>query len=455
MALSDLIPDPNAPTVPFTSLMPGMSQPSSTPQLSSPGLKDLTPRQQQEQGLQNRISSYENPQKPQGFWQNVRHIAATIGNVAGDIVAPSTLALIPGTQLNRGIQHGQNVRELAGLQGQDTAEATAASENALRGAQTAGMQQEQAQEPETAAAGIAFKQAQAEALIHPQPKSDFELWHQQNPNGTAEDFQKLQSKPLSQDEADKRNAVWDTVADKYHLPKGQFSAGMSTADATALATAMNQVVGRDQGGAKITIQQQVANNAGQRTRDANTEKEYMAASKDLGGQFAKATAQSQALDQAIQEVNSGAMGQAVGTVKSLVGLAGGQGSGVRVTQAELNAITNARGIKGSFEGFISGLEGKGKMAPEQVAQLNQLLGDVQAKIQEKMQLQDKYLDQLSKANDTGSIRDIQSAYRKEFSGSGTPSQSGGGAQTFTDGGRQYNIPADQVAEFKKDHPNAR
>jgi hypothetical protein len=97
---------------------------------------------------------------------------------------------------------------------------------------------------------------------------------------------------------------------------------------------------------------------------------------------------------------------------------------VRVTQAELNAITNARGIKGSFEGFISGLEGKGKMAPEQIAQLNQLLGDVRNKIQEKMQLQDKYLDQLSKANDTKGIRDIQSSYRKEFSGSGTPSQAG-------------------------------
>ncbi|MGC1296287.1 MAG: hypothetical protein WA869_14735 [Alloacidobacterium sp.] len=31
----------------------------------------------------------------------------------------------------------------------------------------------------------------------------------------------------------------------------------------------------------------------------------------------------------------------------------------------------------------------------------------------------------------------------------------GGTQTFTDGGTTYNIPKDQIAAFKKDHPNAR
>lgn len=37
---------------------------------------------------------------------------------------------------------------------------------------------------------------------------------------------------------------------------------------------------------------------------------------------------------------------------------------------------------------------------------------------------------------------------------GAPEGSATG-QTFTDGGRTYNIPADQVEDFKKDHPNAR
>jgi hypothetical protein len=144
MALTSLIPaDPDAPQV---SQMQG-----GLPQLGTPlmPLVGLNQRGQQEQGLQNRISSYENPNKPQGFWQNVRHIAATIGNVAGDVVAPSTMALIPGTQLHNQIQHGQNVRELAGLQGEDRddetqarAAAAAPGENALRTAQTANLTSE-------------------------------------------------------------------------------------------------------------------------------------------------------------------------------------------------------------------------------------------------------------------------------------------------------------------------
>lgn len=36
-----------------------------------------------------------------------------------------------------------------------------------------------------------------------------------------------------------------------------------------------------------------------------------------------------------------------------------------------------------------------------------------------------------------------------------PPKVGGGTQTFTDNGVTYNIPKAQVAEFKKDHPNAR
>ena len=41
-----------------------------------------------------------------GVLGKVAHVAAKIGNIAGDIVAPSTLALIPGTELNRQARRG-------------------------------------------------------------------------------------------------------------------------------------------------------------------------------------------------------------------------------------------------------------------------------------------------------------------------------------------------------------
>lgn len=169
MALTSLIPDPNNPTTttPFSQLMPGgAAPPNAPPQLAAPGLRDLVSpqRSQQEQNLQSRISSYENPQKPQGFWQNVRHIAATIGNVAGDIAAPSEMALIPGTQLHNALLHRQNVGELAGLQKQDTEDSTAASGNALRGATTAHTAEETAEMPQEAAAKDAQSKATTENL---------------------------------------------------------------------------------------------------------------------------------------------------------------------------------------------------------------------------------------------------------------------------------------------------
>lgn len=169
MALADLIPDPNSPM----GGLPPMQ--GAVPQLSRQLMPLVTTqRQQQEQGLQNRISSYENPQKPQGFWQNVRHIASTIGNVAGDIVAPSTMALIPGTALNNRVQHGNNVRELAGLQGEDRADATEArsgvtdaNQNALRTAQTGHLTEETAEMPGAEASKQALEAAQANKANQP------------------------------------------------------------------------------------------------------------------------------------------------------------------------------------------------------------------------------------------------------------------------------------------------
>jgi hypothetical protein len=50
------------------------------------------------------------------------------------------------------------------------------------------------------------------------------------------------------------------------------------------------------------------------------------------------------------------------------------------------------------------------------------------------------------------IGDVQ---RKAGAGAAGPPQPSGATQRFTSGGKTYNIPADKVAEFKKDHPDAR
>lgn len=182
MPLQPLISDPNAPSMANLPPMGGL------PQLGAPPLMPLVqnPRMQQEQGLQNRINSYENPQKPQGFWQNVRHIAATIGNDVGNVLAPGEMSLIPGTQFHNALENKGNVRELAGLQNQDTAESTAASENNLRGAQTGHLAEETNEMPSTQASELSLRGQQtreegdeADALENPKPSYEIH----DTPNG--------------------------------------------------------------------------------------------------------------------------------------------------------------------------------------------------------------------------------------------------------------------------------
>ena len=160
--------------------------------------------------------------------------------------------------------------------------------------------------------------------------------------------------------------------------------------------------------------------------DAATEREYMAVRGGLNKQFESAQAQIDKIQQAKAELQGGAVGQAVGTIKTLASLASGQGSGVRITGAELNALIHARGIKGDFDGWISRMEGKGQLPPEQIKQMSDVLSDVERKAADKQGVHAKYLDQLGGAKSTKDIRDIESSYRKELMGTG-----GGEQKSFT------------------------
>jgi hypothetical protein len=52
----------------------------------------------------------------------IGHVLARIGNIAGDIVAPGTMANIPGTDINKGLRAERTKEELAGAEKQQTVE---------------------------------------------------------------------------------------------------------------------------------------------------------------------------------------------------------------------------------------------------------------------------------------------------------------------------------------------
>lgn len=118
--------------------MAGDTSMPSLPPVARPLVTNGSPRAAQEQLLQSRISTYEHPDPAQpGFWHRLGHIAAKVGNIAGDVFAPATMALIPGTDLNRAVGHAANIRELAGLQREDQQDQDDASRRNLEGAQAA------------------------------------------------------------------------------------------------------------------------------------------------------------------------------------------------------------------------------------------------------------------------------------------------------------------------------
>lgn len=86
-----------------------------------------------------------------GFLGKVAHGLAKAGNIAGDVFAPATMALIPGTDLNKRVQEASDVAGLEKAQQEERLGGEAKSKEELEAAQT-------------------------EALKNPQPKPKEESW---------------------------------------------------------------------------------------------------------------------------------------------------------------------------------------------------------------------------------------------------------------------------------------
>ncbi|MGA9668242.1 MAG: hypothetical protein WBQ94_03490 [Terracidiphilus sp.] len=123
------------------------------------------PLQSQEDEIQRRLQgNYWKDQNPYGSPDNhpgklghVLHALSVAGNIAGDIFAPSTMALIPGTQLNRRVQEGQEQQGIRGIEAEK-------GENAERAATTAHTEAETAGIPAESAARTNEANARADAL---------------------------------------------------------------------------------------------------------------------------------------------------------------------------------------------------------------------------------------------------------------------------------------------------
>ena len=431
------------------------------PAKKMPALPDLNPRiQEDEDELTRKVKTGSGISqisgKIQGLMPNHRILGkilggaaqglATLGDVGLGAVEPAIELGLPGTQGH----HNLLIKRDESLLGHDYANQKTAADTAHTNAQTglAGAQtdetntrtgllpQEASDKHDVDQAQIANLNSQVEERKNALPKSPLELALKNNPNLTAQEWLNMEQHPISKEQAAALNGTWDLISQKSGLPTGQFKEGMSQAEATALSSSLNNSIGKSQGAQRITIQTGAADRKA--ANDPAVEREYQALHKDWSGQFGTATDQLTTLRQARSMIDSGAVGQALGQVKTLVGLAGGKGTGVRITQAELNALPAARGLAGGFEGYFNKLEGQGSLTKDQVHQVDELLSQAAALIQNKQAMYNDGLNRLGTAQTKEELRKIDSDMRQQLMGGGGE-QTQGGAQATPPPGADVKV----------------
>ena len=140
-----------------------------------------------------------------------------------------------------------------------------------------------------------------------------------------------------------------------------------------------------------------------------------------------ANAQLEKIADARSMINGNAEAQATGIPKVLTALVSGQGSGVRITQAELNMIGKARGVAGDIEGTLRKWAGKGQLTPEQQRQLTGMLDDVKARIVQKQGIVNTALDKINSVNSREEIVKADKEARQALGELEKGGGSGGGA----------------------------
>jgi hypothetical protein len=366
-----------------------------------------TPRMQREALLEGQISQHENPQKPQGFWQNVRHIAATIGNDAGNILAPGTMALIPGTQLHGDIQNSQRSSELAGLQKQDQEDAADASQNASRNAQTGEAQ------ARTGLLGVQTDQAK-QNLNAPPPEPSLAVAYAHAVQEAIKNGVDPSTDPIV-------NHLRDAITGLAKQPtaKSLEHVNLSGPDGKPMAATYDPSDGsyKDASGNKIANPipyekpPQVNVNAG----DASLDRLAGRLGKPYQAGFDAANKQLDTIDKTMRSIDSGYKGQALALPETMTALVSGQGTGVRITQAELNAIGQHNGIKGDIESFFNRISGEGSMTDQDKKQLKGILAETRQRVLDKQQIHKDALDGINGAPDRGAVAKSDADARQRIS----------------------------------------
>jgi hypothetical protein len=398
----------------------GMPSLGGLPSLPGSGLKPIitSARQQQEQQLQQALQ-----QKPQGFWQNLRHIAGIAGTVAGNIVAPGETALVERGLGKAGIGPEANdfrSRQLAGLQSEDRADQTQFGENTLRTAQAANQTAEAGKSdlatqemPEQAAAQLAETNARTASLLHPDAKTEFEAWQQQNHGAPISDWLKQKS---------------DAEA-----------SGKPAKEPTPQDQAFNDLVKNGKLTPAQAWERMKEKPASAGTGSARADKSFQYSQGELdkiGTPISALVTRMGRLQDTLAQGTPQA--DALVAPELMTVMAGGQGSGLRINEAEIARTIGGRSkweaLKAAANQWSLDPRTANSITPDQRQQIHELVGLVNSKVQAKQKALDDAAGHLIDTDDPKEhrriVQDARQALTKVDEGGGQ----GGGDVVYDDKG---------------------
>jgi hypothetical protein len=313
------------------------------------------------------------------FGQNHPTGGKVLGNIAQvggsllDTLIPKGLASrLPFTEAGHQRQVGL---ANSALTGSETA-AKDAAQTGLQTAQTGAIPSE-----------IALREAQTQNDLNPQPKPKEEKWT------VSPEFTGPNGEPVEVEENSGQMRLAGGETAFKRVPKPGENKEPTPQQAT-YDDLVKHGLTPEQALEKTKERPTVIN---QNSADAALDREATRLAKPYEKGIADANTQLDKIADARAMVNGSAEAQALGVPKVLTALVSGAGSGVRITQPELNAIAKARGISGDIEGTLRQWAGKGKLTPEQQKQLTGILDDVQQRLMAKQTIYAAALDQINGA----------------------------------------------------------
>jgi hypothetical protein len=378
---------------------------------------------------------------------------ATLGDIGLSTVAPQIAEQLPGTAYHHNLDVNRENRQVASDEGNAEKEA----QTGEIGANTAHTQAETAGLPQAAADKHALDIATTGNLNS--EAKDRDAAQQNPPLATA--YAHAVNQAIKEGRDPSADPIVQHLSDAItSLQPGQNKTPEAPKTITAVRPGSNgpreyawnpktQAYDIDEG-AHYEKPQVVNVNAGTAALDRET--------KQFGTPHQKAVdaanAQLEKIEDARSMINGNAESQALGVPKVLTALVGGQGTGVRITTPELNAIAKARGLSGDVEGMLNKWAGQGSLTKTQQQQLTSIMDAVKQRIIQKQAIAGEALDKINGAGSRDEIVQADKEARQKLSDmekGGAQPQNGSAISVTAPNGKSYNFPDQASAEkFKKD-----